>query len=74
MFDERLLAITKTTFLEDRTNVRKSSSPGLFADADSGGGAARHFFVFIGFGLYYPSCGLLGGRWGTGFAFEPARS
>jgi len=66
VFDERLLAIAKATFLEDRTYVRKSSSPGLFADADSGGGAVSHFFVFIGFGLYYPSCGLLGGPVGDG--------
>ena len=50
MFDGVLLAITKATDLEDRTNVRESSSPGLLADADSGGGAARHFFVFIGLG------------------------
>ena len=50
VFDEWLLAITKATFLEDRTYVRGVYSPGLSADPHSGGVAARHFFVFIGLG------------------------
>ena len=50
MFDERLLAIAKATFLEDRTYVRKSSSPGLFADPKPPWRAVWQIFVFIGSG------------------------